>query len=930
MKISVKKVTSILIFLTIFVSILPVQAGFSLETDDDSGIEGYRTMCEKAGGKFVIHSNDGEFAHHECIWPDGDSIDCWTDVGKIAGDSSCTLFINEDDDSSELVINEPGTDPVDPKADLYSAITAGELAVAMSAKLPTKAQNQAWCKRNGGTVIEFEDGGWACDYPTGDDLICDGGIIDVCHWGWIVEQWVKDMSLSFVGSGEVASPEPGASEIFGSDSIFRAINQIGPNALIATDPDVDVDCVIGSEGIFDSQGNSNALCTENLLELVSGDTHIQIVSALGPVEKDCSEINQIVNTQGGTGGYCLFDQDGIVASYTPISLVGTSQPDDAYTPISIVGLHEVLEANCPVGVIEQDGLVHFSCVDNIDMLGHLIEQAGFVAIFAPEGSTNPNSPRGIIESIQHRDILPGNNYDPTKCIPDFLGCVPDSSLSETATWATWFGVIALAPISLLLISSILRKRLMQKADFNGLGNGYTPINIVASVGIGISVMLIAGFTIRGLTGSGMLNLPRVSSPARPVTIPHPDKLFIEAFGSLGFRLNAAQVEPGDIFIMERIADPNIVPTPPTCADASELVAPILIYPADESIYTGKSTGTLSEVEADVVYPSESCIPDLIKINISESADFSTKNWNGVDSALVFTLNADGQLLYEDDSDDIPDCTNFFWKARGSVAGVDGPESAVFTFTTNFEENCAAPENPAGELEPFNPPVTAEKDANCRRGPATVFNELGFLAAGETAIVLGQNADQTWVFVQLTNLRECWVWEGTLTEDSDFSGVDTLPEPPLPVPPPAEDEPESDSSEDSDSNSSDDEASSDDESPPDPPPSSSNGSISGTVFKDSNADGSSSGDDGYAGVSVNLGAGSCNSSGLASTNTSGNGSFTFSGLSSGSYCLSVVTPSTGSCPRWDHASTSTNFNITLAEDQSVSKIIGFDNSACSVD
>jgi hypothetical protein len=918
MNISVKKVSSILLFLMLFVSIIPVQAGFSLETDDDSGIEGYRTMCEQAGGKFVIHSNDGEFANHECIWPDGDSIDCWTDVGKIAGDSSCTLYINEDEDSSEIVINEPGTDPLDPKADLYTPITAGELAVAMSAKLPTKEQNQRWCKRNGGTVIKFEDGSWACDYPTGDDLICDGGIIDVCHWGWIVEQWVKDMSLSLVGSGEVASPEPGESETFGSNSIFRVINQLGPNALIAKERDAEIDCVVSREGIFDSQGNENALCSENLSELVLGETQIQVVSALGMVEKNCSEINRIIGAQGDVGGQCIFDQDGIVASYTPITLVGTTEPEDTYTPIPIVGLHQVLEANCPVGVIEQDGLVHFSCVDNIDMMGQLIEQAGFVAIFAPEGSSNPNSPRGIIESIQHRDILPGNNYDPTKCIPEFLGCVPDSSLSETATWLTWFGVIALAPISSVITSSILRKRMMQKDDFNGAGNGYTPITIVTSVAVGISVMLIAGFAVRGLTSSGVLNLPRVSTSAKPVAIPYPETMFVEAIESL----DNVRDGTSNTALNES--------TLPTCADASELVAPILIYPADESIYTGKSSGTLSEVEADVVYPSDSCIPDLIKINISESADFSTKNWNGVDSALVFTLNSDGQLLYEDDSDDVPDCTSFFWKASGSVAGVDGPESAIFTFTTNFEENCAAPENPAGELEPFNPPVTAEKDANCRRGPATVFNELGFLAAGETAIVLGQNADQTWVFVQLTNLRECWVWEGTLTEDSDFSGVDTLPEPPLPVPPPAEDEPESDSSDDSDSKSSDDEASSDDESPPDPPPSSSNASISGTVFKDSNADGSSSGDDGYAGVSVNLGAGSCNSSGLASTNTSGNGGFSFSGLSAGTYCLSVVTPSTGSCPRWDHASTSTNFTINLAEDQSVSKIIGFDNSACSVD
>jgi hypothetical protein len=181
-----------------------------------------------------------------------------------------------------------------------------------------------------------------------------------------------------------------------------------------------------------------------------------------------------------------------------------------------------------------------------------------------------------------------------------------------------------------------------------------------------------------------------------------------------------------------------------------------------------------------------------------------------------------------------------------------------------------------------------------------------------ATVLGRNADGTWVYVRLPGGRECWVWEGTLTEDSDFDGVEILPDPPTPTFTP---------------------------SPtltltPTPTPTLTpapiTGSISGTVFKDTNGDGSNSGDSGYAGAAVTLGVGPCNSSGLANASSNGSGGFSFTGLSAGTYCLTVVPPVVGSCPRWDHASTSTKFTFNLSAGQAIFQIIGFDNSSCEVD
>jgi len=232
-----------------------------------------------------------------------------------------------------------------------------------------------------------------------------------------------------------------------------------------------------------------------------------------------------------------------------------------------------------------------------------------------------------------------------------------------------------------------------------------------------------------------------------------------------------------------------------------------------------------------------------------------------------------------------------------------------------------PVEPAGEVvidpppDSIIPPVTADENANCRSGPGTIYNIIGFMAAGDTAEVLGQNSAYTWVFVLLSNARECWVFEDTLTEDSVFEQAEVLPDPPLPPTPTFTPTPTLTLT-------------------PTPTPTLTpapiTGSISGTVFKDTNGDGSNSGDSGYAGAAVTLGVGPCNSSGLANASSNGSGGFSFTGLSAGTYCLTVVPPVVGSCPRWDHASTSTKFTFNLSADQAIFQIIGFDNSSCEVD
>ncbi len=87
---------------------------------------------------------------------------------------------------------------------------------------------------------------------------------------------------------------------------------------------------------------------------------------------------------------------------------------------------------------------------------------------------------------------------------------------------------------------------------------------------------------------------------------------------------------------------------------------------------------------------------------------------------------------------------------------------------------------AVELGP--PFVKALMNANCRSGPAPVFDVRGYLLEGQMAPVNGRLADSSWWWVERQDgPGACWIWDSLVERLGDFSGVPVVAPPPTPTP-----------------------------------------------------------------------------------------------------------------------------------------------------
>ncbi len=201
--------------------------------------------------------------------------------------------------------------------------------------------------------------------------------------------------------------------------------------------------------------------------------------------------------------------------------------------------------------------------------------------------------------------------------------------------------------------------------------------------------------------------------------------------------------------------------------------------------------------------------------------------------------------------------------------------------------------------------TVSVDTLCTKGPDPAFENVSSLAANTTVDLVGISEQGTYVIVDNPRYPgvNCYVRNDKITIDAEVLALlPTIPDPRLPTSTPtAEPTPTATS-----------------------PPA--NGSISGVVFQDNNSDGNQQANDaGMSGVTVYLGQGACSSSGYQSQVASGSGSFNFTNLPAGTYCLSVNIPLV--CGTYSSPTTATQYTIILSAGGSVYKLFGFATFPC---
>jgi uncharacterized protein YgiM (DUF1202 family) len=78
-------------------------------------------------------------------------------------------------------------------------------------------------------------------------------------------------------------------------------------------------------------------------------------------------------------------------------------------------------------------------------------------------------------------------------------------------------------------------------------------------------------------------------------------------------------------------------------------------------------------------------------------------------------------------------------------------------------------------------VIANQTSNCRFGPSNVFDVTGGLDGGQSALVQGRLADDSWWLVTDPNGISCWIADSLVTRLGDFSQVPVVASPPTPTP-----------------------------------------------------------------------------------------------------------------------------------------------------
>ena len=82
--------------------------------------------------------------------------------------------------------------------------------------------------------------------------------------------------------------------------------------------------------------------------------------------------------------------------------------------------------------------------------------------------------------------------------------------------------------------------------------------------------------------------------------------------------------------------------------------------------------------------------------------------------------------------------------------------------------------------PSGPMVTAPQDDNCRFGPGLAHSVTGYLMTGQSAPIVGRNAETTWWMIVILGGGPCWIWDDVVTVSGDTSGVPVVTAPAAPT------------------------------------------------------------------------------------------------------------------------------------------------------
>ncbi len=117
------------------------------------------------------------------------------------------------------------------------------------------------------------------------------------------------------------------------------------------------------------------------------------------------------------------------------------------------------------------------------------------------------------------------------------------------------------------------------------------------------------------------------------------------------------------------------------------------------------------------------------------------------------------------------------------AAGDGSPSPTATFTAiAVESSATATFTPV--VEACKPSITTNTDANVRGGPGTVYNIVGAIPQGGTAVVAGKSADGTWWYIEFPGGNGGYGWiSGSITTAACIPAtLAVIAAPPTPIPP----------------------------------------------------------------------------------------------------------------------------------------------------